>query len=325
MISREHGLLVVAAAFLVSWALCALLVRQRTFFIDVPNERSLHAQPIPRTGGIAISTAALTVSALLPGTGVLVGCAAVVALVSLLDDFRPMPASARLAVHLAAAATFAVLQLHAGVFTSLLVVLALAWACNLYNFMDGSDGLAGGMGAFGFGTYALGAAWSGSWVLATFSAAIAAAAVGFLLYNFHPARLFMGDAGSVTLGFLAGAIGVLGWRVGAWPLAFPALAFWPFIADASVTLARRVMRGEKFWKPHREHYYQKLVRLGLGHRRTALVEYAAMAASGLCALAVMDASTAAQAAALLVWIALSAVAAVTIDRRWSRHSAGASA
>jgi UDP-N-acetylmuramyl pentapeptide phosphotransferase/UDP-N-acetylglucosamine-1-phosphate transferase len=97
-------------------------------------------------------------------------------------------------------------------------------------------------------------------------AGVAAAAAGFLCFNFHPARIFMGDVGSVPLGFTAGALGLVGWRSGAWPLWFPLLVFAPFILDATVTLLRRALRGEKVWQAHRSHYYQRMVQMGLGHR-----------------------------------------------------------
>ena len=161
-------------------------------------------------------------------------------------------------------------------------VLALAtmWVTNLYNFMDGSDGLAGGMALFGFGAYALAAWLAGDAVFVVVAASIAAAAAAFLVFNFPPAKVFMGDAGSIPLGFLAAALGILGWRAGHWPLWFPVLVFSPFIIDASVTLARRLLRGERVWRAHRSHYYQRLVQLGWGHRNTALAEYALMAGCG---------------------------------------------
>jgi len=162
-----------------------------------------------------------------------------------------------------------------------LLILAVGWITNLYNFMDGSDGLAGGMSVIGFGAYALAA---GASPLATVSLCIAAAAGAFLVFNFHPARIFLGDVGSIPLGFLAGALGLVGWRGDAWPLWFPLLVFAPFIADATVTLARRAARGERVWQAHREHYYQRLVRSRLGHRGTAALAYVAM---GLCAAAAL--------------------------------------
>ena len=165
-----------------------------------------------------------------------------------------------------------------------LAVLAVTWLTNLYNFMDGSDGLAAGMALFGFGAFALAAFAAGDMALAVFSASLAGAAAAFLLFNFAPARIFLGDVGSVPLGFLAGALGLAGWRDDAWPLWFPALVFAPFIFDASVTLLRRLVRGEPVWRAHREHYYQRLVRLGTGHRATALAAYALMLACAAAAL-----------------------------------------
>src|SRR5262249_47507440 len=126
----------------------------------------------------------------------------------------------------------------------------------------------------------------------------AAAAAAFLVFNFHPARIFMGDAGSVPLGFLAAALGTTGWLQGHWAWWFPPLVFSPFIVDASVPLARRLARGDRVWRAHRDHYYQRLVQLGWGHRRTALAEYMLMLACGGAGLAALAAPAAAQAALL---------------------------
>jgi UDP-N-acetylmuramyl pentapeptide phosphotransferase/UDP-N-acetylglucosamine-1-phosphate transferase len=202
------------------------------------------------------------------------------------------------------------------------LVLAIVWMTNLYNFMDGSDGLAGGMALFGFGAYALGAWLAGDAVMAVASGAIAAAALTFLAFNFPPAKVFMGDAGSIPLGFLAAALGLIGWHAGNWPLWFPMLVFSPFIVDATVTLARRVLRGERFWQAHRTHYYQRLVQLGWGHRNTALAEYALMAVCGAGALWALGQPGAARlsllAGAALVYVAL----AVLVDLAWRRHAEG---
>src|SRR5262249_56892173 len=124
------------------------------------------------------------------------------------------------------------------------------------NLRDGSDGLAGGMALIGFGAYAVAANDAGHGALAGVSIAVAAASAAFLFFNFAPARIFMGDVGSVPLGFLAGTLGILGWREGAWPLWFPMLVFAPFACDATLTLIRRLLRRERVWEAHREHYYQ---------------------------------------------------------------------
>jgi UDP-N-acetylmuramyl pentapeptide phosphotransferase/UDP-N-acetylglucosamine-1-phosphate transferase len=208
------------------------------------------------------------------------------------------------------------LQLDAGILAALGLTLALAWAINAYNFMDGADGLAAGMAIFGFGAYALAAQLAGAAPLATLCASLAAASLGFLAFNWPPARLFMGDAGAVPLGFLAGALGLQGWSEGAWPAWFPLLAFAPFLGDATLTLARRLWRRERVWRAHRDHYYQRLVQLGFGHRRTALAEYGAMAGCAGIALAVLGQAAAVQAFAL-AWAGIALLgAAVWIDRRW---------
>jgi UDP-N-acetylmuramyl pentapeptide phosphotransferase/UDP-N-acetylglucosamine-1-phosphate transferase len=182
--------------------------------------------------------------------------------------------------------------------------------------MDGSDGLAGGMAVAGFSFYGVAAWASGNpdFALANFS--IAAAAAGFLVFNFHPARIFLGDVGSVPLGFLAAALGILGYLQGNWTWWYPPLVFAPFIVDASVTLARRTLRMEKVWQAHRDHYYQRLVQMGWGHRKTALAEYGLMAASGAAALAGLRLPASSQWAMLVAAALVYAAMIVLVEVRW---------
>jgi UDP-GlcNAc:undecaprenyl-phosphate GlcNAc-1-phosphate transferase len=273
-------------------ALAALwwLVRSRTaqIAIDRPNERSLHDKPVPRTGGLGLHAGIfLLCPFIFTGLPTVIWFAGTVLLmVSLVDDIRGLPVAVRLASHLAASSLFAaamILPQH-GLFFAGIITLVIAWITNLYNFMDGADGLAGGMALFGFGFYGIAAWLAGDPGLALLSFSIAAAAAAFLLFNFHPARIFMGDVGAVPLGFLAGSLGIFGWMQQNWPWWFPLLVFSPFIVDASVTLARRAFSGARIWKAHRDHYYQRLVRMGWGHRRTALAEYALMAVCGTAGL-----------------------------------------
>ncbi len=260
--------------------------------VDTPNNRSLHSTPIPRAGGIGLlcgfAVAALLISPALPAT--LWIAALLLFGISLADDFRPLPAKWRLTVHLCAAGLFAVplLVREQGILASIIATLAVGWMINLYNFMDGSDGLAGGMALSGFSFFTAAAWISGNTDFAFLNASIATAAGAFLIFNFHPARIFLGDAGSVPLGFLAAAFGIVGWLNGDWPWWFPLLVFSPFIVDASVTLLRRIVSGARFWEAHRDHYYQRLVQLGFGHRRTALAEYVLMTFSGAAGLWIMQ-------------------------------------
>jgi UDP-N-acetylmuramyl pentapeptide phosphotransferase/UDP-N-acetylglucosamine-1-phosphate transferase len=309
-----------AAAFATAALLAWLLRDGRALPLDHPNERSLHARPVPRVGGVAIFAAAVP-ALLLQWSPLATLLAAALAALSFLDDRSHLPIALRFGAHAAAAAAFVLVALDGLPLAAVpVLVLAVMWMTNLYNFMDGSDGLAGGMALFGFGTYAVGAWLGGDPTLAAACATLAACAAAFLAFNFPPARVFMGDAGSVPYGFLAGAIGLAGWHAGLWPLWFPVLAFSPFVVDASVTLARRMLRGEKFWRPHRTHYYQRLVQLGWGHRRTALAEYALMAACGAAALWASRAAPAVQAAVLAAAALLYLVLATAVDRAWKAHA-----
>jgi UDP-N-acetylmuramyl pentapeptide phosphotransferase/UDP-N-acetylglucosamine-1-phosphate transferase len=313
-------------AALVSLALIAGMLRTRRLALplDHPNERSLHTRPVPRTGGIGILAGSLAGLVLAGADPMVPLCALGLGLLSFADDRKHVPIALRFAGH-AAAAAVAVLTL-VGTQSPLLaavLVLATMWMTNLYNFMDGADGLAGGMAVFGFGAYALAAASGGQLPLALGGASVAAAAAAFLAFNYPPARIFMGDVGSVPLGFLAAALGIAGWQAGAWPAWFPVLVFSPFVVDATVTLLQRAARGERVWQAHRSHYYQRLVQLGWGHAGTARAEYALMAACALAGLAALRAPAAAQ-AALLAGAALGYFAlAAAVDRAWARRREGA--
>jgi UDP-N-acetylmuramyl pentapeptide phosphotransferase/UDP-N-acetylglucosamine-1-phosphate transferase len=298
-----------ASALLVASWLSSRFARPGSPFhvLDHPNERSLHARPTPRSGGAAIafgivagvlvSGAAGAIAAAAPG---LVPGFIIVAAVSLIEDRRGVPIALRLLAHLAAA----LLLVRGGLTLSTLsipgldlawpvwlgtgaTVLYTAWMINLYNFMDGIDGLAGGMAVIGFGGFAVLGLLAGSPPFAIASIVVAAAAAGFLVFNFPPARCFMGDAGSCSLGFLAAGFALWGSYQWIIPLWISVLLFSPFILDATLTLLRRIVRGERFWEPHDSHYYQRLVRLGWTHRQTVLAEYGAMllcAGAGMLAL-----------------------------------------
>jgi len=315
-----------AVAAIVSLVLIAGMLRTRRFALplDHPNERSLHTRPVPRTGGLGILAGSLAGLALAGADPAIVLCALGLAVLSFADDRKHVPIALRFAGHgvAAAVAVLAIVGTQWPLLAALLV-LATMWMTNLYNFMDGSDGLAGGMAVFGFGAYAFAAAGGGHTALALGAASVAAAAAAFLAFNYPPARIFMGDVGSVPLGFLAAALGMAGWQGGAWPAWFPVLVFSPFIVDATATLAQRAARGERVWQAHRSHYYQRLVQLGWGHARTARAEYALMAACGLGGLAALSAPTAVQAALLAVAALGYAALAAAVDRAWARRREGA--
>lgn len=286
--------------------------------MDHPNERSLHATATPRIGGLGIMSGVLAAAVWLADAALLpvVLAAFALAAMSLLDDLRGLPVRVRFLAHFVAAAG-CLIALGLGGWALLAGTLAVVWMTNLYNFMDGSDGLAGGMAAIGFGALALAAWLGGAPGLAAFCAAIAAAALAFLRFNFPPARLFMGDAGSIPLGFMAATLGILGAQQGVWPGLFPLLVFSPFVVDASVTLARRALRGEKVWQAHRSHYYQRVVLLGATHRQLALAAYALMLSMAALAFALRSFPQHA-AWVLILSAAVYLLIFRAIDRSWHR-------
>jgi UDP-GlcNAc:undecaprenyl-phosphate/decaprenyl-phosphate GlcNAc-1-phosphate transferase len=313
------SILVAALVFVLSLVLSRLFLLPATqrWFLDHPNQRSLHASPVPRTGGLGLVPGLAVGLLIIRADAVLVAITVGLMLLSVLDDWKPLPAGWRLLGHFAAAAVFVLVCLPgAGWIELTLLALAVAWMINLYNFMDGADGLAGGMAVIGFCAYAAAAALAGNALLAGMSLCVVAAAAAFLLFNFPPARIFMGDSGSIPLGFLAAAFGLLGWRDGSWPLWFPLIVFAPFVIDASVTLARRALRGERFWQAHRSHYYQRLVLTGWSHRQLALAEYGLMLTGATAALLAVRQSAPVQTLIFAVLIVLYLLAGLTVDRRW---------
>jgi len=310
----------IAAAFGLSAAVTWLILRHAARLpADRPNERSLHVRATPRGGGLAIWAGVLPVALALPpaiaGWGWWLAALVAVALVSFADDLRGVAFGVRLLVHVAAAAIVAT-TLAAPASAPVVfgcAVLALVWGANLFNFMDGSDGLAGLMAITGFGALGVAAAAAGAGSLATSCAAVAAASVPFLLANRPPARVFMGDVGSVPLGFLAAALGIAGTAQGAWPAWFPALVFLPFLADATVTLVRRALRGEAVWRAHRSHFYQRLHAGGAGHRGTLAVWGGAMAACAALAIACLLLAPARGEVALAAMLALHLIGFAAID------------
>lgn len=299
-----------------------LLSRFARFALDNPNQRSLHHTPVPRTGGIAVLAG---FSAALPWVGwdfwVPASLALLLGAVSLADDLAHLPNRVRLFFHLAAAAVLVWYLLSPMNIVELLVLLlAVVWVTNLYNFMDGADGVAAGMAVIGFAAYALGAWQAEEVVLAALCASLAAAALAFLLHNFHPASIFLGDVGSIPLGFLVAALGLAGWRNDAWPLWFPLLAFGPFMGDATITLLKRLIRRERVWQAHRDHYYQRIVRMGFGHRAAALMGYGVMVFCAAAALFGRVQAPAMQAATFAIATVVLGLMALWVDRRWARFA-----
>lgn len=298
--------LVVVGAFALSAAITAWLARRSPReLLDHPNQRSLHQIPVPRSGGIGVVlgivlplTTLAWITGLHPTLIWLAIAMTLVGGVSLWDDFGHVSRRLRLTIQAVAVAllvtgglTWSRLDLPGidwpfpAAIAWLSTGLYAVWMINLYNFMDGMDGFAGGMGVFGFGALAVLGWQGGEPLFALVAASTAAACAGFLTSNFPPARIFLGDLGSSTLGLLAAALSLWGCKQGLFPLWSAWIAFSPFIVDATWTLLRRLIGGERVWEPHRSHHYQRLVLAGWGHRKTLLRGYLVMAAAAACAVA----------------------------------------
>jgi UDP-N-acetylmuramyl pentapeptide phosphotransferase/UDP-N-acetylglucosamine-1-phosphate transferase len=314
----------------------------RLHILDHPNERSLHTNPTPRTGGIAIVSAVLISGAIAVSffghdyarLTWLAAAVLIVASVSFVDDRLRLAPGMRLGAHIVAAIVIViggfVLRDAAlpgwawplpAVIAVPITLLYVVWMLNLYNFMDGMDGFAGGMAVCGFGTFAVLGWMSGAELFAVLNLIVAAGALGFLLFNFPPARIFMGDVGSSTLGLLAGAFSLWGAEQGVFPFWVAALVFSPFIVDATVTLGRRLLRRERVWEAHKTHYYQRLVQLGWGHRKTVLWEYGLMALCGFSAVLASRLPAIGQWLTILGWVTVYLLLMVLTSVMESRQQA----
>ena len=277
--------------------------------VAIPNERSLHSDPVPYGGGLVIAiiciAAYLAISYLVLNTfswGYFTG-ALLIALISYLDDVHRLGFPIRLAVHSVAAVLLAVDLdtwhgitmlggLQMGNWAYLLTFIWVVWMVNAYNFMDGIDGLAGIQGVVaGIGWLALGYLIDMP-ALYLFAGVISASSLGFLIHNWPPARIFMGDVGSAFLGYTFAALPLLARHMAtrAWDLLpIAAVLFvWFFLFDSAVTRLRRLLRGDNVFAAHREHLFQRLVSSGYTHRRVTIL-YAvlagALAASAIVSVA----------------------------------------
>jgi Fuc2NAc and GlcNAc transferase len=262
---------------------------------DVPNERSSHSVPTPRGGGLIIVAvslfgyiAAVTITGARFSWGYFAG-AILIALISWLDDLFSISFGWRLLVHISAAILlvfdvgfirsvampFPVASIELGYAGAVLTVIWVVWLVNAYNFMDGIDGIAGlqaVIAAIGWTVFA----WIFDYpAIYLYSGLIGGACIGFLIHNWHPAKIFMGDVGSAFLGFTFAALPLLAFdeRPGNSQLLTntAVVLVWFFLFDTVLTFATRLIRGKKVWEAHRDHLYQKMVISGMRHSTVTLI------------------------------------------------------
>jgi Fuc2NAc and GlcNAc transferase len=278
-----------AAAFAATLVLTAWTrrVALRLGVLDLPNERSSHSRPTPRGGGLAlVASSALTIAIFAfrhwvdhALAAALIGGGLLVAATGFLDDRRSLPAGIRMLAHVVAAAwaiymigglpplRIGGLVVSLGIWGDVAGFAAIVWVLNLFNFMDGIDGIAASEAVFVAGAGgALVIAFGHDIAVGCSAFAIAATALAFLCWNWPPAKIFMGDVGSGYLGYVIAVLALAAGRTS--PVASMAwlILGGVFFADATTTLFARVVRGERIYLPHRDHAYQHLaVRWG-GHR-----------------------------------------------------------
>lgn len=271
-----------------TWAMTGLIRRHalRKGVMDIPNHRSSHSVPTPRGGGLSFVIVFnlfvliySVVGRISPDMVVGFTCASIViALIGWLDDKKGLSARLRALVHIIAAA-WAVFwigglpQINVGFYAfrlgfigSVLAVVGVVWLINLYNFMDGIDGLSGSeavtVAVFG-GLLSL---LVGNYPIAHFSFALAVSVGGFLMWNWPPAKIFMGDVGSGFLGFTFAYIALVSEKTDGVPLIIWLMLLSVFIVDASLTVIRRALSHEKLYEAHKSHVYQLAVQAGYSHK-----------------------------------------------------------
>ncbi|MCL6600488.1 MAG: undecaprenyl/decaprenyl-phosphate alpha-N-acetylglucosaminyl 1-phosphate transferase [Alicyclobacillus macrosporangiidus] len=310
-------LAVALAAFAVSWLLVPPLrrVALRWRFVDLPNARKVHKQPLPLLGGAAILAGFLAAS--LAGSlrlghvprvywGMLAG-SVLLFTIGLVDDYyktrgRDFPASPRFVTQLIAAAVVAgcggtvrgfsmpfghphFVQFPA--FISILVTLVwIVGVINVFNFLDGLDGLAAGIASISAGTLLFIAIIKGDAASALWAAALTGAALGFLRHNFYPARIIMGDAGSTLLGFLLASIAVIGAFKSATVVSIfvPVLALGVPILDGLRVVIRRALEGRPVYKPDKTHGHHRLLSSGFSQVQAVTFMYLLSACFSLASM-----------------------------------------
>lgn len=280
-------LLVLAICIAISAILTRYLISHANErqLLDIPNERSSHSTPTPTGGGMAF---VVTFICFLLAAGVVFNLAvdevytlaftgAVLAIVGYIDDHRHIPAEWRLLIHFMVALILLLLlnqlptlsvfgwQWQSGWLFSGVCLVALVWLLNLFNFMDGIDGIASieAITSLSGAALILWLAGEQNWPVVLL--ALSSCVLGFLVFNWPPAKIFMGDAGSGFLGFMLGALALTTSATGFISLWSWLILLAVFIADSTLTLVRRAKRGEKIYQAHRSHAYQILSRKWRGH------------------------------------------------------------
>lgn len=298
---------------------------RRRGLIDQPGARRSHSAPVARGGGLAIGISLVaTAFVFAPDDALvapLIGGAVVVSLLGWRDDHAPLSVGWRLGIQVLVAVaitlwlgpvesiSIAGATISAALLWTPMAVVAIIWLMNLFNFMDGSDGLASSQAAISFALFAYCFALAGETAGAWLAAVAAGASLGFLFWNRPTASIFLGDSGSLLLGWCAGGLALAGTLTNSFSVWVSFIIVSPFVVDATGTLCWRLARGERWYTPHADHAYQYLIRQGWSHGKVLL---AWIALNGLLVL---------PATVMAVWapqadLAVAAVLTVILAGAW---------
>lgn len=275
--------------------------------MDAPDARKVHTKPIPRMGGLAIYAGfVLAVLASMHVSreifGLLMG-GTVILIVGMIDDLRQLSAKTKLLGQIVAASVLIFFDIRIDWITNpfgemvyvdfLSVPLTILWVVgltNTVNLIDGLDGLAAGVSTIASVTILLVALQQDFWIVAILTAALAGSALGFLQYNFNPAKIFMGDTGSMFLGYMLAAISVIGAVKSAATIALivPIVALGLPIMDTAFAIIRRYMSGRPIFKPDRGHLHHRLLEMGFSQKQAVLLMYVISGCLGLSAIALTE-------------------------------------
>lgn len=275
--------------------------------LDAPDARKVHTRPIPRMGGLAIYAGfVLAILASMHVSREIMGLLAggtVILIIGIIDDLMQLPAKVKLLGQIIAAAVLVLFDIRIEWITNpfgdmiyveyLSIPLTIMWVVSLtntVNLIDGLDGLAAGVSTIASVTILLVALQQNFWTVAILSAALAGSALGFLQHNFNPAKIFMGDTGSMFLGYMLAAVSILGTVKSAATIALivPIVALGLPIMDTAFAIIRRYMSGKPIFKPDKGHLHHRLLEMGLTQKQAVLLMYVISGCLGLSAIALTE-------------------------------------
>ena len=328
-------MLIFAAALTLALAVTPLAKRlaMRTNMVDMPAQRKLHVTPTPLLGGLAIYAAVIAALLLMDdkffvhqAAGIVIG-ASLISFLGLWDDRMPLPAGIKLLGQVLPVVVLLVTGVRIAIFHSaaLNMILTLIWVLfitNAVNFLDNMDGLSAGVSAMASAYFVLLAALSGQYLVGALAAALLGACIGFLVYNFNPASIFMGDTGSLFLGFVLAAVGIklrFPTNVPSVTWMIPALVLGVPILDTSMVIVSRLRRGKNpFTTPGKDHLSHRLTLMGYTRREAVLLLYLLGSIFGMIAVFVTRASVW-EAAVIGVSVFLAGVAIINYMERILRQ------